>query len=99
MAAVKRRRMDDTALEIRAILNELLREVAGLKERIIELESHLNIGPPAAPPRRAAFVLGAESYENMGRLYSEGYHICPVAFGQVRDEGECLFCVNILESK
>ncbi len=90
--------MDETAREVREILRALLTEVAELKERVMELERHLNIAP-APPPRPAPFVLGAESYENMGRLYTEGYHICPVAFGQVRDEGECLFCVNILESK
>ncbi|MGI6551054.1 MAG: initiation control protein YabA [Syntrophomonadales bacterium] len=88
----------ETAQEVKIIVKELLNEVAELKERVMELERHLNIAP-APPPRRAPFVLGAESYENMGRLYAEGYHICPVAFGQVRDEGECLFCVNILESK
>ncbi|MGE5543448.1 MAG: initiation control protein YabA [Bacillota bacterium] len=91
--------MDETAQEVRNILRELLHEMAQLKERVMELERHLNIAPPAAPPTRAPFMLGAESYENMGRIYSEGYHICPVAFGQVRDEGDCLFCVNILESK
>lgn len=90
--------MEETAQEVRSLLRELLNEVAELKERVIELERHVNIAPPP-PPCRAPFVLGAESYENMGRLYYEGYHICPVAFGQVRDEGECLFCVNILESK
>lgn len=90
--------MDETAQELRNILRELLNEVAELKERVMDLERHLNITPPS-PPRRAPFMLGAESYENIGRIYSEGYHICPVAFGQVRDEGDCLFCVNILESK
>ena len=90
--------MDETAQELRSILRELLNGVAELKERVMDLERHLNIAPPP-PPRRAPFMLGAESYENIGRIYSEGYHICPVAFGQVRDEGDCLFCVNILESR
>ncbi len=91
--------MEKTVQEIKAILRGLIDEVADLKERVIELEGHLDPAPPSPSPRRVPFELGAESYENMGRLYSEGYHICPAAFGQVRDEGECLFCVNILESK
>ncbi|NLW43655.1 MAG: DUF972 family protein [Syntrophomonadaceae bacterium] len=84
--------------EISDILRELIREVAGLKERVMELERHLNISRPP-PPVRAPIELEAESYENIGGIYNEGYHICPVAFGQVRDEGDCLFCVNILERK
>lgn len=90
--------MDEVAQEVKMILRELLNEVAELKERVMGLERHLDIAP-LPPPRPVPFLLGAESYENMGRLYAEGYHICPVAFGEVRDEGECLFCVNILETK
>ena len=34
--------------------------------------------------------LEGESYENLGKLYKEGYHVCPMAYGQFR-RGECLF--------
>ncbi len=90
--------MQGTNQEIKDILRELLREVAGLKERVMELERHLNL-PSPPPPSPPPIALEAESYENIGRIYNEGYHICPVAFGRVRDEGDCLFCVNILERK
>jgi len=90
--------MEETTQEIKALLKDLLHEVARLRERVTELERRLEVVPPP-PTRRVSFALGAESYESMGRLYSEGYHICPVAYGQVRDEGECLFCVSILESR
>jgi hypothetical protein len=59
-------------------------------ERILISLRHL---PPPAP-----FVLGAESYENMGRLTLRDI-ISARGLWTGRDEGECLFCVNILESK
>lgn len=93
----KRSGMQRDIQEIKLILKELVGEVADLKERVIGLEAQLGVQQPR--PARAEFVMSAESYGNIGKLYTEGYHICPVAFGQVRDEGECLFCVNLLEKK
>lgn len=90
--------MERDIQEIKILLKELVAEVAELKERVMGLEAQLGI-EQAPAPLRTDFVMSAESYDNIGKLYSEGYHICPVAFGQVRDEGECLFCVNMLEKK
>jgi regulator of replication initiation timing len=42
--------------------------------------------------------LQAESFENLGALYTSGYHVCPVSFGARRD-GECIFCVALLEKR
>lgn len=87
--------MEKSFQEIKSLLKELISEIADLKERVISIENSLEVNQPEPTPRRG-FVLSAESHENIGKLYSEGYHICPVAFGQVREEGECLFCVNML---
>ncbi|MGE5398569.1 MAG: initiation control protein YabA [Chitinophagales bacterium] len=90
--------METTLQEIKSLLKTLIAEVADLRERVTRLE---NI-PRCEEDRDSGekkFVLIKESQENLEQLYLEGYHVCPGAFSQVRDEGECLFCLNFLSRK
>lgn len=88
--------------DLKQLMKDLLYELADIKERVQALENLLepekDISMPSLTHR--VFEISAEGYANLGRLYKQGYHICPHAYGHLReDDDECLFCVAVLEKR
>ncbi|MDR1615846.1 MAG: initiation control protein YabA [Syntrophomonadaceae bacterium] len=91
--------MTENLQELKAIIRALVIEVGDIKERIEHLENqglkhNLHKESLVGKPMLIEF----ENYENIGRIYKEGYHVCNVAFGLTRD-GECLFCNALLNKE
>jgi len=91
--------VEKTVQELKVLIRELILEIGDLKERVTRLEKEARPEPPREPrPQSELIKLQGEGYEQLGRIYHEGYHVCPVAYGEPR-QGGCLFCIAFMEKE
>lgn len=91
------RKLEDSLEQFYVSLTQLKKECETLRLEVQRLEKENKWLREQLPGKKAGEVNFKEGQDALARLYHEGFHICHLQYGNLRSEGDCLFCISLLK--
>lgn len=91
------KKIEDALEQFYMAITQLKKESANLRLEVQRLEKENKWLREQLPGKTASPVSFKEGQDALARLYYEGFHICHLQYGNLRTEGDCLFCISLLK--
>ncbi len=93
------KKLEDSLEEFYVTLKHLTKECVSLQNELERLRRENKWLREQLPARKGEEIVVKEGQDALARLYYEGFHVCHLQYGNLRSEGDCLFCISLLKKQ